>query len=381
MPGTAMMTGEEFLAAIAKSKPKKTYLQLYLKDATQFEAALGMLEKQATALTASGRGVMLFAHLTGWQIRDGDSGLRVDVTFSRFQKSGEQLNITVSVRFVAPSLRDPSVKTKLEQAGKILGLALGKPMSSMATEEGPPVSDPQLQPPTAEARMVVLATFYETLVRAARQVGTRAEDLRQIPLLFGKSAGFDKRMTDVQAGRKDTVNFPSRLKRFMSDRFPLYVFDNADPEQLWFRKSMGPTLDLLLMVDKVHQWGLGKTFTIEVAADFPNTAFGGAYAGWGGTRTNLFWMFHQGWEPQVWAYTTSQELDTALEGCGRILDRILPGLEEHAKRLLTPVPTELPPGVPGSGQFRRATPMSIYCRSQKSGRRTLSLNPWPARPA
>jgi hypothetical protein len=187
------------------------------------------------------------------------------------------------------------------------------------------------------------------LARTAVEIAARPEELQQVPLLFAKSSAFDKRMSDVRAGRKQSINFPSRLRRFMKESFPGYAFDAADPEQIWFRKHAHPTLDVLLMFERVHQWGLGKTFSVAWGTDFPNTCLGGAHAGVGGTRQSIFWLFHQGREQQVWAYTTAEELETALAGCARLLQRVLPALEEQAARLLAPVPAQIPAGVPQLG--------------------------------
>jgi len=194
--------------------------------------------------------------------------------------------------------------------------------------------DPLSESATPEFRLILVRVFDEVMARTSDQIRARTEDLAEIPLLFGRSGGFEKRMTDVQAGRKETVNLPSHLKRFMKQHFPEYRFDRGDPEQLWFRKTLAPTLDLLLKYEKVHQWGLGKTFTIDFTVDFPGTPFRRRQIGRGGMLKNIFWMFHESWEQKVWAYTTSTELLTALEGCRNLLNRVLPALEEQCCELL-----------------------------------------------
>lgn len=189
------------------------------------------------------------------------------------------------------------------------------------------------------------------MARTSDQIHARTEDLAEFPLLFGRSGGFEKRVADVQAGKKETVNLPSHLKRFMKQHFPEYRFDTSASEWIWFRKNVTPTLDLLLRFDKVHQWGLGKTFTIDLAVDFPGTPFRRVQAKHGGILKNLFWIFHESWEQKVWAYTTSTELETALQGCRSLLCRILPVLEKHCCDLLQPRPVSLPPGIEQLGSL------------------------------
>lgn len=347
-PGVKPITGADFLAAL-RNKPKRTFMQAGFEDPSEFPAAWDVVARLASAATESGRGVMLFVHLTGWGVAGGDDGLRVDATFSRFQHSGTKMAASAGLRFVAPNLKDASVKTTIASAAKLLGLSFGKPVSTLATPEGPPVADSALAPPTPEARLVVLTAFGEVFARAAQRIEAKPEDLAHFPLLFTRSGGFDKRIADVLAKKKENVPLPSRLKRFMKERFREYAFDVSNGEQLWFRKAVAPTLDALLMFDKVHYSGLGKAFTAVWGVDFPSTAFGGSHAGLSGTRENIFWMFHEGWEQQVWAYTTSEELEKALGGCEQLLRRVLPALEEQARNLLVPVPAEVPAGTPQLG--------------------------------
>jgi hypothetical protein len=205
--------------------------------------------------------------------------------------------------------------------------------------------DRSLEPSTPEAWLVVLRAFDEAMARTSDSIGARPEDLSEIPLFFGRSGGFRKRMADLQAGKKGTVNLPSLLKRFMKQHFPEYHFHRSDPEELWFRKAVAPTLDLLLRFEKVHQWGLGKTFTIDFAVDFPGTPFCRTHGERGRLLKNIFWIFHESWERKVWAYTTSTELLTALQGCRDLLSRILPVLEQQCCELLLPPPVTLPTGI------------------------------------
>jgi hypothetical protein len=353
LPGGSPLTASQFRRAVASDKPKKTRSQVRV-SAEVIPDLFSLLDGLASSLPESGRGIMLLIHLSGWKFGNDLSAVAVDAIFSRFRHGAHDISASIGLRFHAMSLKDPVVAQTVTEASKRVNLRFGKPIAGFgAIQNGasqlPEASDPRLRTPAPEQQLLVLLSFEEAMARAADQMRARAEDLANIPLLFSRSGGFGKRMHDVRAGKKENVNLVSHLKRFMKERFADYRFDAADPEQLWFRKSAAPTLDLLLMFDKVHQWGLGKTFSINFAADFPNTPFGGMHTAWGGTRKNIFWLFHQGWEQQVWAYTTGTELVTALEGCGELLGRMLPALEEQCHRLLLPPPTTLPSGITERG--------------------------------
>ncbi len=192
-------------------------------------------------------------------------------------------------------------------------------------------------------------TFDEALARASDVVGARPDDLDRVPLLFSQHGGFNKRMQDVMAGKKASVNLPAMLERFMRERFPSYRFATDDLGQITFRRSLARKLDLLLVVDRVHQWGLGKSFSLDLAADYPGTRLARRGSRTAGQRTNLFWLFHRGFEKRVWSYTTRAELVEALEGCAVLLERVLPVVEEQCRRLLAPLPKALPSGTAVQG--------------------------------
>lgn len=350
----APLTSAQFLDEVAKSKPERTHSMVTLK-ASDLRDPLAPYGELARVVPASGRGVLLIFTLRGWRF-GGDVVADVDFTLSRFRHGARAISAGLNIRFHALSLKDPVVKATIAAASEVGVVKFGKPMVAFAGAENmpfgapaTPVADARLERPAPEAQVVVLKAFEEALARASDQIGAKPEDLATVPLLFSRSGGFDKRMKDVMAGKNEAINLPSRLKRFVREQFPAYTFDAGDAEQLWFRRTVAPTLDLLLMFDKVHQWGLGKTFTVEFGVDFPNTPFGGMHTGMGGSRRNIFWLFHEAWEKQVWAYTTKEELETALESCAGVLRRVLPAIEQHCQELLLPVPSELPKNIEQRG--------------------------------
>jgi hypothetical protein len=349
------LTGGQFRESIALGRPKKTRSQIRVSAAAIPDLS-ALLDDLAGVLPPSGRGIMLLVNLTGWQIAGDDSAIApaADATFSWFRKGARPLSASAGIRFHALSLKDPVVAETIAAASERTKLRFGKPVSSfpantIASAQPSPRPDPRLLTPAPDAQLVVLLSFEEAMARAADQIGARPEDLANVPMLFSRSSGFGKRMRDAIAGKKESVNLPSRVKRFMKELFPHYRFDESDPQQLRFRKPLASTLDLILVFNRVHQWGLGKTFSVEFGADFPNTPFGGMHAGVGGTSKNIFWLFHEGWERQVWAYSTSDELSSALEGCGELLRRILPAAEEQCRQLLLPPPAALPAGIATRG--------------------------------
>jgi len=348
------LTAAQFLESIGQAKPKRSSSQVQV-EAAAFDV-LELFEEIAHTLPASGRGILLLLNLTDWRMQGDDGPAAIRAGFSRFRHGTHTMSASITVSFQALSLKDPLVAETIASVSDRLALNFSKPVSAFSAGGNTKIearvaegSDPRLRSASAEEQLVMVQTFREALARAADQTGTGLEDLERIPLLFTRGAAFDKRVRDVRAGKKENVNFPAILKRFMKVNFPEYCFDGADPEQIWFRRPMASTLEFLLMFEKVHQWGLGKSFTLHFATDFPNTPFGGMHRGLVSTRKNIFWMLHAGWEQRAWAYTTRTELETALQGAGEFLRRVLPVTERQCRDLLSPTPATLPAGTPEHG--------------------------------
>jgi len=353
----APLTAGQFLSAVARSGPLQTHSLITL-GAAALRDPLSICDELSRVVPATGRGVTLLFILRGWRFREDAPEADVDLTLSRFRHGARAISAGLSVRFLALSLKDPAVKTTIAAASACAGVPFGRAIGGFAAAANvlfgapaTPIADERLKAPEPQSQLTVLKTFDEALARASDESGAKREDLASLPLLFSRTKGFDKRLHDVMAGKNESINLPARLKRFVRDQFSSYDCDAADAEQLWFRRSIAPTLDLLLMFDRVHQSGLGKTFTVDFGADFPNTPLGGLHTGLGGTRRNIFWLFHEAWEKQVWVYTTKAELDRALESCAAVLTRVLPALERNCRELLVPIPTELPDGIEQRGRI------------------------------
>jgi hypothetical protein len=356
MTASPNLTAAQFLESLAAKKPKKSNAS-FRTTAAHIPNLPELLEEFAKLLPENGRGVTLSVHLFAWKISDSNLDAEIDAAFSRHSLGGAKMASVIHIRFHAPSLKDPSVRETIAAASEKLSLTFRNPRAEFAGVANPTPAPPPSQKstpaspplPSREQQYVILQSFYEALAQASDETAARNEDLAAIPLLFDKSEGFRKRMDDVTAGKKESINFPQRLKHSMQTHFADYKPDAADPEQIWFRKSIADTFDALLCFDKVHQWGIGKTFTIRFAVDFPGTPFAGIHYALGGASENIFWLFHEAWARKVWAYTTSDELDTALAACITLLQRLLPALEQQSLRLLHPLPEVLPSEIPQNG--------------------------------
>ncbi len=351
------LTAREFREAIAQKKPKRTSSQLRVRGLARADC-VRLMRELADALPPSGRGVMLLGHLREWRLADGDTRVAVEVHFGRPHRPPVCTAI-VSVRFEAPDVKDSIVAETLAELSRRLDVPFDSQVSVLPLATGRNARDPASQAAEAAraaAGLVVVQSVYESLARAADAIGARAQDLEQVPFLFVGSGALNKRLSDVQAGKKEVVNLGSALKQFMKGRLPDYRLDTSGTEQTSFRRSLGPTLDVIVRFDRVHQWGLGKSFRVDVRVDFPDTAFSGIH---GLAGVSVFWLFHYGPQTHAWAYTTRGELAEALDGCGALLGRMLPAIEEQCRSLLVPPPTVLLPGTPRYGPLSARDALAI----------------------
>ncbi len=354
------LTAREFREAIAQKKPKHTSSEVRVRGLAHADS-VRLIRELANALPPSGRGVMLVGHFSDWRLADGDTRVAVDVHFGRPHRP-PVCTAVIGVRFEAPGGKDPIVADTLTELSRRLDVQFDarvsvrppKPEATGRTAQD--VASHAAGAAAAATGLVVVQSVYETLARATDIIGARAEDLERVPFLFGGSGAFNKRLTDVQAGKKEVVNLGSALKQFMKGRFPAYRPDTSGTEQTSFRRSLGPTLDLIVGFDRVHQWGLGKSFRTDLRVDFPGTPFFGVL---GLTGVSLFWLFHYGPQTHAWAYTTRGELAEALDGCGALLGRMLPAIEEQCRSLLVPPPTVLLPGTPRYGPLSARDALAI----------------------
>jgi len=149
--------------------------------------------------------------------------------------------------------------------------------------------------------------------------------------------------------KRERIDLNSKIKGLVRDAFSEFKFDGADPDGLRFTRRLSDHLEQVLLFEKIHHLGLGKSFTIEIEYQFPRLKLAGPLLGAMGIRHNLFELFHRGWDRLAWAYSTSSDLDRVIEGCADLLRWTIPVLTKNVTELLGGSPVRLPEGLPESG--------------------------------
>lgn len=113
------------------------------------------------------------------------------------------------------------------------------------------------------------------------------------------------------------VNLPGALKKFMKQRFPAFPFDHSMADLHRFTNKVSDQLSLYIEFERIHHYGLGKTFAIHLGA-VQNDALHNRH----GFRINLMSFFDR--SNMNWTYGSTEELDACLEEVAVLLAIVLP---------------------------------------------------------
>lgn len=133
--------------------------------------------------------------------------------------------------------------------------------------------------------------------------------------------GFSSRMKAITSGRgKGAVSFPSSLKKFVAQHFSDFVFHDSRVDYHRFKKKLSADFSLILMFERIHHHGLGKSYTVHVGFEH------------GGNEEiprwriySLFEFFDRG--RLEWTYALHDDLEACLRESATLLHFVLPEFE------------------------------------------------------
>ena len=336
-----LITAEEFLTAWQPAD-SRSYCHAALTDFLSFDKALDLVEQAVAMLPPSGRGISFMTNIDRVALRGAPGALRAALSFARWQAGANRKSAVIRVSCPAESKSDRAAKQALHAALEQLGLRFGKTWTQHPAGTGQEQPDPN-------ALWIAQKCFQAAFDLAAVAIEKEAITLDSVPLLFPRFEAAGKRIADVQQGKREQVDLLSHLKRHLREALPVWEFDQADGEVILFRKRLAPSLDAKLIFERFHHHGLGKSFTLNLAVEFPGNRKFLQNPILQIFRESFFTLFHRSWEQPAWTYATSGELDRALLGCTALLSRCLPLLEQNLVALLSLLPDELPKSIPVRG--------------------------------
>jgi hypothetical protein len=128
-------------------------------------------------------------------------------------------------------------------------------------------------------------------------------------------------MKAVTSGRgKGAVNFPSSLKKFVAQYFSDFAFHDSRVDYHRFKKKLSADFSLILMFERIHHYGLGKSYTVHVGFEH-----GGSEKTPRWRMYSLFEFFDR--ERLEWTYGLRDDLEACLYETAALLRFVLPEFE------------------------------------------------------
>lgn len=368
------LSGRQFLADVRHFR--RARCELDLGPPLDFDAILAVTAQLAAAIPPEDRRVQLQVRARPLSLADaGELSLALNARGG----AGMRRSADVQLRTEASAEADPVLVRAAASVKKALGIKLARPRAAPGPVLGALDENGERRPTTSvEQWLPVVAAFEEAFARASLDIAGTGLSLDGFALLYptGRQA-FQARMTDVLAHRgTESVAFEPRLKALMRERFPEYLFEKPGPDRVDFRRRLAPTLDLVLIVRKENAL-LGKRFTLELGLMLPDTPLAGHRL-----HRTVFELFGAEFAQPAWAYSTEEDLKTALTSCGDLLAFLLPTLERSFLPLLVPLPSAIPDVVSQRGPlsareaFDLALPL-VHEWDPGAELESISCDTWP----
>ncbi len=152
---------------------------------------------------------------------------------------------------------------------------------------------------------------------AARSHGLKRD---QFPQLTSDSG--TERTEAVMLGHGvGRVNLPGAIKRFMKHAFPSFAFDRSVGDLHRFTQKTSNLLALYVEFERIHHYGLGKTFTVHIGAIYQDATITGR------NRFSISLMSFFDRSSMDWIYGTASDLDACLAEAGQLLTIVLPAFQ------------------------------------------------------
>ena len=192
---------------------------------------------------------------------------------------------------------------------------------------------------TPERRAILEVCLCEAIARTRPLVAGSIP--QPLPHLYDdRGAAGDVRSQAIMDGRRERLNADTYFRQLMRPRG--FTVRKAR-EAAVFTRALTTRLELAVVFEKIHHFGLGKSFQVLLALTDAVNAHDKAVRPI--AREDITAMFLD-WRPnrfpRTWAYADSNELSAALDAIGHVLDLVLEPLERELRALLDPLPATLP---------------------------------------
>jgi len=238
----------------------------------------------------------------------------------------------VNLCFRATGVKDRVTREILKAVSEQTGVDFtkSKPVESF--------TDYAMSKPDKKQVLAVHICFNEAVEEVAHDMDKTIPDWTLVPglkRLFDSVVG--DRIKDIETGKTGKVDFNSIVKKFYNTELNNFKFDNFDGEVLWFSKEFSENIKIMAGIEKIHLFGLGKTFTLQIGLHARLSL---------DTRPqflhNNFGRFLHESDELCWTYATEYELTSALHISSQVLKKVLASWEKRIKKYFTSIPNDAP---------------------------------------
>lgn len=336
----SMSAGQFLQAHAAGQLPMPSICSCDATDYLSVSDTLALIESffQTTPRAIRSTSFSIILENVNWRGSDGVGSGKIYLSDMKAFQRKQRFNLTAIYSCHGDNSKDTSVKKLFKRIASETGISFDKGKITEAIE-------PEILA-KAELQQILAARicFEEAFEKAGREIRNRNLQWQGLPGLASKGESFDRRIESVYSGRKERVNFPGLIKRFMKDGFSDFTPWKDGGEQIIFSKPISSDLEMVLGFDRIHNWGLGKTFTLILGIKIT----GGPLVGriW---NDNFFRLFQQSTFSPCWTYITKVEIAEALDGASEFLRSTLSVFESEIANYLCPIPEKVPDSIPGRG--------------------------------
>ncbi len=195
---------------------------------------------------------------------------------------------------------------------------------------------------------VIPAICFEEIFEKSRlEIIKRNLCWKKFQALYSRRESFNIRSEAVsQKGKKERINLPSELKKFMKINRPEFKYKKSFGRHLFY-KSLSTEIVFGIAFETIHHMGLGKAFT----ACFLIEHIDGPYSGqiW---IDNLFRIYGESsnWPP-CWTYATKSDLKNVFKSVDALCNELFPIFESNTRPYFTELPVELPNNIEFRGSI------------------------------
>lgn len=337
---SSISAGQFLQSHAAGQLPKPSFCSCDATDYLSVPDTLALIESffQAAPCAIRSTSFTIFVKNLDWRGADGVGFGELQLLDMKAFQRKHRFGLAATYSCQGKNSKDVSVKMLFKKTASETGIPFDK---GTITETIDPETSAKIDQKQILAACIC---FEEAFEQAGQEIRSRNFQWQELPGLASEDESFKRRTESVQSGKKERVNFPGLVRRFMKEGFPKFTPWKTDGEQIFFSKPISSDLEMVLGFDRIHFWGLGKTFTLLSGIKITEGPLAGRR--W---DSNFFRLFQQYRFPPCWTYITKVELAEALDGIGNFLRSTLPVFEDELTRYLCPIPTNVPDSIPDRG--------------------------------